>query len=143
MALSNSEETSNGVPYTKLPASENNDSGNSPATTCRRPKNLTFIILTGLVAFLLFFTAVKYGAQDTDDVNPGPVPPEEQVCNMLGSNLMPLTTMRTMARGVAEGVSAKSRGHFLSARPFPWTKKMLAWQRTSFHFQPKKNWMNG
>lgn len=142
MALSNSEETSNGVPYTKLPASENNDSGNSPATTCRRPKNLTFIILTGLVAFLLFFTAVKYGAQDTDDVNPGPVPPEEQVCNMLGSNLMPLTTMRTMARGVAEGVSAKSRGHFLSARPFPWTKKMLAWQRTSFHFQPKKNWMN-
>ncbi|KAI7995999.1 Acid beta-fructofuranosidase [Camellia lanceoleosa] len=26
---------------------------------------------------------------------------------------------------------------------FPWTNRMLTWQRTSFHFQPKINWMNG
>ncbi|XP_049361805.1 acid beta-fructofuranosidase 2, vacuolar [Solanum verrucosum] len=141
MSIPNSE-TNNGVPYTQLPESDNN-SGNTPASSCRRPKKSTFMILTGLVAFLLFFVAVKYGNNDdSDDVNPGPVPPEETVCNMLGSNLMPLTTMRTLARGVAKGVSAKSRGHFLGARPFPWTQKMLAWQRTSFHFQPKKNWMN-
>ncbi|CAN4127581.1 unnamed protein product [Withania somnifera] len=142
MALSNSEETNNGVAYTQLPETDN-VSGNSPTSTCRRPKRVMFMILTGLVAFLLFFVAVKYGNyENTDDVNQGPVPPDETVCKILGSNLMPLTTMRTMARGVEEGVSAKSHGHFLGARPFPWTKEMLTWQRTSFHFQPKKNWMN-
>lgn len=25
----------------------------------------------------------------------------------------------------------------------PWTNEMLSWQRTSYHFQPQKNWMNG
>lgn len=141
MSIPNSE-TNNGVPYTHLPESDN-DSGNTPAR-CRKTNRSTFIILTGLVAFLLFFVAVKYGNNDgTDDIIPGPVPPHETVCNMIGSNLMPLTTMRTVARGVEEGVSAKSHGHFLGVRPFPWTQKMLAWQRTSFHFQPKKNWMNG
>jgi hypothetical protein len=26
---------------------------------------------------------------------------------------------------------------------FPWSNKMLQWQRTGFHFQPEKNYMNG
>ncbi|EMS61371.1 Acid beta-fructofuranosidase [Triticum urartu] len=26
---------------------------------------------------------------------------------------------------------------------FPWSNAMLQWQRTGFHFQPEKNWMNG
>lgn len=26
---------------------------------------------------------------------------------------------------------------------FEWTNAMLNWQRTGFHFQPEKNWMNG
>ncbi|PSS11511.1 Acid beta-fructofuranosidase [Actinidia chinensis var. chinensis] len=46
-------------------------------------------------------------------------------------------------RGVAEGVSAKSYGLRLGMPSYPWTKHMLDWQRTAFHFQPKKNWMNG
>lgn len=25
---------------------------------------------------------------------------------------------------------------------YPWTNNMLSWQRTGFHFQPEKNWMN-
>jgi beta-fructofuranosidase len=25
---------------------------------------------------------------------------------------------------------------------FPWSNAMLQWQRTGFHFQPEKNWMN-
>ncbi|KAF7030407.1 hypothetical protein CFC21_041948 [Triticum aestivum] len=25
----------------------------------------------------------------------------------------------------------------------PWSKAMLQWQHTGFHFQPEKNWMNG
>lgn len=26
---------------------------------------------------------------------------------------------------------------------FPWTTEMLGWQRTGFHFQPKRNFMSG
>lgn len=47
------------------------------------------------------------------------------------------------SRGVAQGVSEKVfrqvSGGNLS---FGWTNAMLSWQRTSFHFQPAKNWMN-
>jgi beta-fructofuranosidase len=56
-----------------------------------------------------------------------------------------------VSRGVSAGVSEKSNT-FLSAagnkvggesESFPWNNTMLSWQRTSFHFQPEKNWMNG
>lgn len=47
----------------------------------------------------------------------------------------------TLPRGVSEGVSVKSVPSFRTA--FPWTNAMLAWQRTAYHFQPEKNWMNG
>lgn len=52
------------------------------------------------------------------------------------------------SRGVSDGVSEKSTGPSLRAEAqasssFPWTNSMLAWQRTGFHFQPQKNWMNG
>ncbi|XP_074357518.1 acid beta-fructofuranosidase-like isoform X2 [Apium graveolens] len=50
-----------------------------------------------------------------------------------------------LPRGVAEGVSLKSfRWPLweLKLPSFPWSPKMLSFERTSFHFQPKKNWMN-
>jgi hypothetical protein len=53
------------------------------------------------------------------------------------------------SRGVAEGVSEKSTAPLLGAGAgaalpdLSWTNSMLAWQRTAFHFQPPKNWMNG
>ncbi|KAL4280425.1 hypothetical protein GQ457_03G015820 [Hibiscus cannabinus] len=46
-------------------------------------------------------------------------------------------------RGVAEGVSAKSNPWLLNQPPFNWTNAMFSWQRSAFHFQPQKNWMNG
>lgn len=48
-------------------------------------------------------------------------------------------------RGVAQGVSAKSYPSLLSDERlrFNWTNAMFSWQRTAFHFQPQKNWMNG
>ncbi|XP_024027887.1 acid beta-fructofuranosidase 1, vacuolar [Morus notabilis] len=46
-------------------------------------------------------------------------------------------------RGVAEGVSAKSNPYFFSDKlSYNWTNAMFSWQRTAFHFQPQKNWMN-
>ncbi|CAN1159078.1 Acid beta-fructofuranosidase 1, vacuolar, partial [Linum perenne] len=46
-------------------------------------------------------------------------------------------------RGVKEGVSAKSS--LAAAREvssYNWTNAMLTWQRTAYHFQPERNWMN-
>ncbi|KAK4787083.1 hypothetical protein SAY86_010916 [Trapa natans] len=49
-----------------------------------------------------------------------------------------------VSRGKLHGVSEKSMVTLASTsgRSFPWTSNMLAWQRTGFHFQPEKNWMN-
>ncbi|KAF7017530.1 hypothetical protein CFC21_030957 [Triticum aestivum] len=48
------------------------------------------------------------------------------------------------SRGVVQGVSEKSTAPaLLGGGAYDWTNAMLAWQRTAFHFQPQKNWMNG
>lgn len=51
----------------------------------------------------------------------------------------------TPSRGVAEGVSEKAVRAAAAGgnQGYPWTNAMLTWQRTAFHFQPEKNWMNG
>nr|ABI17894.1 vacuolar invertase [Coffea canephora] len=47
------------------------------------------------------------------------------------------------SRGVPQGVSEKTfRGVSDANDVYPWTNAMLSWQRTSYHFQPEKNWMN-
>ena len=54
------------------------------------------------------------------------------------------SSMETEGRGVAQGVSEKTFRGFSGRRlSFNWTSSMYAWQRTAFHFQPEKNWMNG
>ncbi|KAI4330846.1 hypothetical protein MLD38_029091 [Melastoma candidum] len=47
-----------------------------------------------------------------------------------------------LPRGVAEGVSAKSYPSLSDSASYNWTESMLAWERTAYHFQPPKNWMN-
>ncbi|KAF5207625.1 Acid beta-fructofuranosidase [Thalictrum thalictroides] len=51
-----------------------------------------------------------------------------------------------ISRGVSQGVSEKKFRLFsdngASSSSYPWTNNMLSWQRTAFHFQPDKNWMN-
>ncbi|KAL2329364.1 hypothetical protein Fmac_022791 [Flemingia macrophylla] len=56
-----------------------------------------------------------------------------------GKSLLPLILY---PRGVAEGVSAKSSPFLSQKASYNWTNAMLSWQRTDFHFQPQKNWMN-
>ncbi|KAM7499537.1 hypothetical protein LguiA_023951 [Lonicera macranthoides] len=48
------------------------------------------------------------------------------------------------SRGPQQGVSEKTFRQFsdISVKNYPWTNAMLSWQRTSYHFQPQKNWMN-
>lgn len=45
-------------------------------------------------------------------------------------------------RGVKEGVSSKELLTSTPAEPFGWSNNQLQWQRTAYHFQPEKNWMN-
>ncbi|KAL6651117.1 hypothetical protein ACP70R_010042 [Stipagrostis hirtigluma subsp. patula] len=65
-----------------------------------------------------------------------------------GAAAMPAAGVEVAAsRGVAEGVSEKSTAPLLGGAggdvsDYAWTNAMLAWQRTAFHFQPPKNWMN-
>ncbi|KAG9452407.1 hypothetical protein H6P81_005311 [Aristolochia fimbriata] len=52
-------------------------------------------------------------------------------------------TPEAWSRGVSDGVSEKSVRSFLGAvKQYDWTNDMLWWQRTAYHFQPEKNWMN-
>lgn len=55
--------------------------------------------------------------------------------------------LQPVSRGPAVGVSEKSNGLFAKDNEnqlaYPWNNSMLSWQRTAFHFQPEKNWMNG
>jgi beta-fructofuranosidase len=48
-----------------------------------------------------------------------------------------------LPRGVAQGVSSKSNPSKFNKVSYNWTNAMFSWQRTAFHFQPQKNWMNG
>lgn len=52
--------------------------------------------------------------------------------------------LRPVSRGIAAGVSEKSNrlADAVDGPAFPWNNSMLSWQRTAFHFQPEKNWMN-
>ncbi|KAE8678219.1 hypothetical protein F3Y22_tig00111427pilonHSYRG00010 [Hibiscus syriacus] len=57
-------------------------------------------------------------------------------------NTEPSASATLQPRGVAEGVSAKSNPSLLNQAPFNWTNAMFSWQRSAYHFQPQKNWMN-
>ncbi|KAK6947609.1 Glycosyl hydrolase family 32, C-terminal [Dillenia turbinata] len=51
---------------------------------------------------------------------------------------------QVMSRGVAEGVSEKKFNPKLTGgAEFDWSNEMLSWQKTGFHFQAQKNWLNG
>lgn len=48
------------------------------------------------------------------------------------------------SRGVSEGISEKAVWPgFGDGEAFPWTNSILSWQKTAYHFQPEKNWING
>nr|ACC93585.1 beta-fructofuranosidase [Solanum tuberosum] len=48
------------------------------------------------------------------------------------------------SRGVSQGVSDKTFRDVVNAShvPYAWSNAMLSWQRSAYHFQPQKNWMN-
>lgn len=96
----------------------------------RRPSTVVLLLMAGLLGLALFAVATLVNKPNDDGIMVSTAPPE---------NMIPTE------RGVAEGVSSKSFRRPLLGAPAAnsWSNRLLAWQRTAFHFQPKQNWMNG
>ncbi|KAJ4952512.1 hypothetical protein NE237_029344 [Protea cynaroides] len=98
-------------------------------TNRRRPMKV-FISAFTAVFFLALF-AVLLGNQRSET-------PEADGVGSSSSKIL-----KPVSRGVAQGVSEKAFRLFSGDEDgYSWTNAMLSWQRTEFHFQPEKNWMN-
>ncbi|GKV36755.1 hypothetical protein SLEP1_g44849 [Rubroshorea leprosula] len=121
--------------YTPLPG-EANPIG-SPVTR-RRPICLYLAVVSDLLALDLFVVLIGYRGSDNVQVH------GNESGSLAASSGQP-EIVRPLSRGPVAGVSEKANGHFADVgrlRSFPWNNSMLSWQRTAFHFQPEKNWMN-
>lgn len=124
-------------PYAYLPDGEHAPSFTAapPANQHSRLRSLAFVLFLSAILGVCLITGTMFLFPPSDGmaVEKTTVSPEE--------------TVEVEPRGVAEGVSMKSfRRPPLNAEPpanFPWNSNVLSWQRTSFHFQPNHNWMNG
>ncbi|PIN04493.1 Beta-fructofuranosidase (invertase) [Handroanthus impetiginosus] len=99
----------------------------------RRTAAVVILLLTGLLGVV--YLVVTMTSNGEEELLPAGSPESS-------TTLQP-EKMKPVARGVEEGVSEKTYRPSLGARAYPWTKRLLAWQRTAYHFQPKENWMNG
>ncbi|TVU33703.1 hypothetical protein EJB05_25536 [Eragrostis curvula] len=116
--------------YKPLPAAEvTRNNGRS-----KRPLCVAAVVLS---AALLLAVAALAGVRLAG-------PPMEAA----GMTAAPEEEAMMMSRGPDSGVSEKTSGaswarlQSESGNAFPWSNAMLNWQRTGFHFQPEKNWMN-
>lgn len=105
-----------------------------------------------LVVFGLLFLSslVAYGGYRASNVPHAHVssPASNHQQEHQSPTSLPSSKWYPVSRGVSSGVSEKSlnllfAGEGGASEAFPWDNSMLSWQRTSFHFQPEKNWMNG
>ncbi|XP_074368511.1 beta-fructofuranosidase, soluble isoenzyme I isoform X2 [Apium graveolens] len=128
-------------PYTSLPGNPrpHPDPVSSPSSTHRRPIKIVSTIFLSTLIFSFFIFLL---------VNPNIIV-RKQVASSKNSNDDDHNTSKSPemleppSRGVAQGVSEKRFRQATAEPAYPWTNDMLSWQRTSFHFQPQENWMNG
>lgn len=122
--------------YTPLP--EHPSARGPPATLRRSLKGFASILAS--VIFLLSLVGLII-------INQSQQPLQNPSSNANIPSLLsppPSSFSRRVPRGVEEGVSAKSNPSPLDEESsYNWTNAMFSWQRTSFHFQPMRNWMNG
>ncbi|KAK1409204.1 hypothetical protein QVD17_35729 [Tagetes erecta] len=115
--------------YSPLPDADNHHH-HPPSSQRRRP----VVLLSGIfISMLLFSSLIAFINQYSDP----------HVDEFSGDGTS--SPGRHISRGVSQGVSEKSNIQLSSSdveEIYPWTNAMLSWQRTGFHFQPPKNWMN-
>lgn len=127
------------APYPYTPLIDHDSAAETAPIKTRLFSKSAFLLISGILAIRLL-VGLGYNINNGDRGGGMVVPDNPDILS--GS-------MGQLPRGVAEGVSAKSVGSssgLLGAarrRFFPWTNRILGWERTAFHFQPKKNWMNG
>ncbi|CAH1419985.1 unnamed protein product [Lactuca virosa] len=125
--------TSSALPYSYAPLPDGDQpAGNDPTI---RPyiKTALFLLSVFLAVSFLGFLFAGDGPVLNKNLNSKAVP----FTSVLLEKVTPLS------RGVEKGVSEKAFHPLLGAdNSYPWSNNMLDWQRTAFHFQPKKNWMN-
>lgn len=94
--------------------------------TRRKPPLGVFTVTALSAAFLVSFAVMM-------TLTLGPEPPPEA----------PGKDAAWPSRGAVQGVSEKAfRGIPGDGPSYNWTNAMLTWQRTAYHFQPQRNWMN-
>lgn len=119
------------APYTSL---RGQPSTAGPPIKLRRPLKVFSVTFASFIFLLSLVTLIINQSQEplpTPNKNPSPSTPKAT------------SFAKREPRGVAEGVSAKSNPSFFSdGVSYNWTNAMFYWQRTAYHFQPERNWMN-
>lgn len=102
-----------------------------------RSKNVLFAYIL-FSSFILFSVVVLSIIKQ--EPNPQAILVNDPISTSPFSSLINPAPSRGVAQGVSEKVFRQLSGGDLS---FAWTNVMLRWQRTAYHFQPEKNWING
>ncbi|KAE8056253.1 hypothetical protein FH972_013041 [Carpinus fangiana] len=118
--------------YSPLPAES------TPARH-RPPKKATLMAFSGLLMLGLVLAIIN-GYRDSDVRANG----NASLDKLKSSMPLPSEPLQPVSRGASAGVSEKSNLVLagVNVMSFPWNNTMLSWQRTAYHFQPEKNWMN-
>ncbi|KAL0403065.1 UNVERIFIED_CONTAM: Beta-fructofuranosidase, soluble isoenzyme I [Sesamum radiatum] len=121
--------------YAPIPAGPH---PNSSTEEPRRPKKLLLSILFSsffLLSLVLLIVNQKPAKLDIVETTP----------STSGDDFSPATPLtEPPSRGVSMGASEKVFRRVSGGElTFSWSNVMLSWQRTAYHFQPEKNWMNG
>ena len=125
-----------GLPYSYAPL-PNGDEPNGLGRIRWRPDKIGLIILSGLMVSALLISFLDYNAKSNVARN------ELTKEGLPESDGVPVKVSRGKAHGVSEKTNGLSLKGLRSSNYFDWNDLQLTWQRTSFHFQPQKNWMNG
>ncbi|CAN6565107.1 unnamed protein product [Malus baccata var. baccata] len=131
-------DTTYNTSYTPLPGED--PSAAVPPPTHRRPFKGFAVIFSSVIFLLSFVTLVIHQGPGAA---PKTVPEQPDHHHQYRpASTSSETRSFSVPRGKLEGVSAKSYPHFSEEATYNWTNAMFSWQRTAFHFQPEKNWIN-
>ncbi|KAF5729875.1 vacuolar invertase [Tripterygium wilfordii] len=137
-----------------LPVSNPDDSSKAPLLNGshpvgdepirRLPRKELLVVVSGFLMFALFVALIvaNVGSNENHVQNNA----NEKgfiLSSSTTEKTTPTETLRppTSSRGVSAGVSEKAN-QILGGESYRWDNNVLSWQRTAFHFQPEKNWMN-
>ncbi|KAL3647462.1 Beta-fructofuranosidase, soluble isoenzyme I [Castilleja foliolosa] len=124
--------------YTPIPA------GPLAAEQPRATKKLLATVLFSSFCFVSLILLIVYQDGPHQAKLGDIISPQTKTPSTPAGSIFPASpAVEPPSRGVSQGVSEKvfrrvGGGDLI----FTWTNLMLSWQRTAYHFQPEKNWIN-